>query len=120
MITIEEIAKDIGYTFSLMTTSEIEYFKEVATVAVELSSSEESVLIACHSSGPLEDGDVASKSARDSLLDKGFVAKVIVKGEDGYNACTYKGRLALSVVNSKRKLNLIEGIHSKSTVLKIV
>lgn len=120
MVTIEEIAKDIGYTFSLMTTSEIEYFKEVATVAMNLTSAEECTLNACYSNGPLEDGDVPSKSARDSLLDKGFVSKVIVKGEDGYNACTYKGRLALSVAKSKLKLNLIENIRSKSTILKII
>lgn len=112
MVTIEEIAKDTGNDFSLMTTSEIEYFKEVATVAMNLSSVEECVLNACHSNGPLEDGDVPSKSARDSLLDKGFVAKVIVKGEDGYNACTYKGRLAFSVAKSRLKLSLIENIHS--------
>ena len=116
MVTIEEIAKDTGNDFSLMTTSEVEYFKEVASVAMELSSAEEDTLNACHSRGPLEDGDVPSKSARDSLLDKGFVAKVIVKGEDGYNACTYKGRLVLSVVNSKRKLNLIDDIYSMSTI----
>lgn len=116
MVTIEEIAKDIGNDFSLMTTSEIEYFKEVAAVAISLSNAEESTLNACHSNGPLEDGDVPSKSARDSLLDKGFVSKVIVKGEDGYNACTYKGRLALSAAKSKLKLSVINDIYDGSTV----
>ena len=120
MVTIEEIAKDIGYTFSLMTVSEIEYFKEVATAAVNLSNAEVCVLKACHTNGPLEDGDVPSKSGRDSLLDKGFVSKIIVKGEDGYNACTYKGRLALNVANSKTKLDLVESIYSESITMKAV
>lgn len=43
---------------------------------------------------PLFDGDVPSKSGRNSLLEKGYIAKVVVKGEDGFNACTHKGMWA--------------------------
>lgn len=41
--------------------------------------------------GPLFDGDVPSKSERDWLLENDYCEKVVVKGEDGYNACTHKG-----------------------------
>lgn len=47
--------------------------------------------------GPIWDGDVISKSDRTDLLDVGACAKVCVKGEDGFNACTYFGRSLLDV-----------------------
>lgn len=50
-----------------------------------------------HKNGPVWDGDVISKSYRDELLDCGACAKVCVKGEDGYNACTYFGRALLEI-----------------------
>ena len=50
-----------------------------------------------HAHGPLWDGDVICKSDRSELLDIGACAKVCVKGEDGFNACTYFGRELLQV-----------------------
>lgn len=47
--------------------------------------------------GPCWDGDVISKSCRDELLDIGACSKVLVKGEQGFNACTYFGSYLLSV-----------------------
>lgn len=42
--------------------------------------------------GPIDDGGVMSKSARDALYDVGACVKITVKGEDGFNACSYFGR----------------------------
>ncbi len=42
--------------------------------------------------GPLYDGDVPSKSGRDSLIDRGLAVQVVVRGEDGHTAATYDGR----------------------------
>lgn len=42
--------------------------------------------------GPVDDGDVPSKSTRDDLVDWGYVARVRVNNQDGFNAATYKGR----------------------------
>ena len=50
-----------------------------------------------HSRGPVWDGDVISKSDRSDLLDIGACSKVCVKGEDGFNACTYFGRSLLQI-----------------------
>lgn len=50
-----------------------------------------------HAKGPVWDGDVVSKSERDALLDIGACAKVCVKGEQGFNACTYGGRMLLRI-----------------------
>lgn len=50
-----------------------------------------------HAKGPVWDGDLVSKNDRDVFLDNGSCAKVCVKGEQGYNACTYFGRSLLRV-----------------------
>lgn len=48
-------------------------------------------------SGPCWDGDVISKVDRDELLSIGACAKVCVKGEQGFNACTYFGHSLLQI-----------------------
>ncbi|MEM8973628.1 MAG: hypothetical protein AAGD43_16340 [Pseudomonadota bacterium] len=50
-----------------------------------------------HIRGPVWDGDVISKSDRDELLSVGACAKVCVKGEQGFNGCTYFGRHLLHI-----------------------
>ena len=65
---------------------------EQNTNGVQLTSSETETLIALIENGPLWDGDVPCKSGRDSLVKKGLAEKIIVKGEDGYQAATYRGR----------------------------
>lgn len=57
----------------------------------DLTGGEFDTLIALIENGPLEDGDVPSKSGRDGLLDKGFAVKMIKDGQDGYQAASYAG-----------------------------
>jgi hypothetical protein len=68
--------------------------------AQEMSGGEIDTLHAAFMSGPLHDGDVPSKSCRDTLLSEGFIAKVIVKGNDGFNACTYSGSVLYRILES--------------------
>lgn len=49
-------------------------------------------LVALVERGPLWDGDVPSKRGRDELISKGLAARIVVAGDDGYTAATYKGR----------------------------
>ena len=57
-----------------------------------LTGGEVDTLVALVERGPLWDGDVPSKTARDSLIARGFAARVVVRGEDGWQAATYAGR----------------------------
>ena len=57
-----------------------------------------STLNALYTEGPLFDGDIPSKSGRDSLVEKGYAAIVVVKGLEGYNACTQKGYWAYQLL----------------------
>jgi len=55
-------------------------------------------LKALHDAGPLYDGDVPSKGDRDYLIDLGACAKISMKGEQGYNACTYYGDYLIGII----------------------
>jgi hypothetical protein len=57
-----------------------------------MSGAEIDTLIALVECGPLWDGDVPSKAGRDSLIAQGLAVRVVVKGEDGWQAATYAGR----------------------------
>lgn len=63
-----------------------------------LTGAEKDTLIALVERGPLWDGDVPSKQGRDSLVRRGLAAKVIVNGEDGWQAATYAGRDAYTAL----------------------
>ncbi len=58
----------------------------------ELSGAEVDTLVALVEHGPLWDGDVPSKRGRDDLIERGYAVRVVVKGEDGWQAATYAGR----------------------------
>ena len=57
-----------------------------------MTGAEKDTLIALVEAGPLWDGDVPSKAGRDALIASGLAARVIVRGEDGWQAATYAGR----------------------------
>lgn len=68
---------------------------------IEVSPIQLETLRAIHNGGPLWDGDVPSKTARDDLLEKGLIEKVVVKSEDGFQACTYRGRAFLRSIQDE-------------------
>lgn len=77
--------------------------RELCKIIVEvqaMSSAERDCIIGAFTNGPLFDGDVPSKSGRDSLVKAGYMSKVVVKGEDGYNACTYRGARAFRLIQA--------------------
>lgn len=59
---------------------------------VELDGGQVDTLVALVEEGPLWDGNVPSKRARDELIERGLAVRVMVKGGDGHTAATYAGR----------------------------
>lgn len=57
-----------------------------------MTGAEKDTLIALVEQGPLWDGDVPSKTGRDALIAQGLAVRVVVNGEDGWQAATYAGR----------------------------
>jgi len=83
---------------SLDSAEEIKANIELIDRVQHMTGGEIDTIYAAFKHGPLFDGDVPSKSSRDTLLSEGFIAKVVVKGEDGYNACTHKGAWAYRIL----------------------
>lgn len=56
------------------------------------SGAELDTLIALIENGPLSDGDLPSKHGRDLLIKRGLAVRVVMRGQDGFQAATYAGR----------------------------
>lgn len=53
--------------------------------------------------GPIDAGDIPSKVAASYLSDKGYAQRIVVKGDEGYLACTHKGAVAYRVLKALNK-----------------
>lgn len=84
----------------LSTLEELKLAIELIIQVQELNSAERETLLCAWKHGPLFDGDVPSKTARDSLMKTGFMCKVVVKGNDGYNACAQRGHWAHKLIEA--------------------
>lgn len=94
MTTLKQLLDALCESPDLSSAEEIKKACELIIEVQAMDSAERDCIIACYKNGPIFDGDVPSKTGRDSLLKKGHMAKVIVQGKYGYNACTYKGAWA--------------------------
>lgn len=92
MATLKKLLESIQESTETSSPEELKRACELIAMAQEMPHAEREVLLCAYKHGPLYDGDVPSKSGRDALMEKKLIAKVVVKGEDGYNACTYRGR----------------------------
>lgn len=97
---IKKLLAAIHSDLSLDSAEEIKENIEFIIKVQEMSNGERDTIRAAFKCGPIYDGDVPSKSGRDSLLKDGFMAKVVVNGEDGFNACTHKGARAYRILEA--------------------
>lgn len=94
MATLKQLLDAIHESVELSSAEELKRACELIIEVQGFDGGERDCICAAYKNGPLFDGDVPSKSGRNSLLEKGYMAKVVVKGDDGYNACTHKGAWA--------------------------
>lgn len=95
-----------GITPELATHSELLWAINLIDEAQKLDSAARDTLRAAYINGPLFDGDVPSKVGRTNLIKKGLIAKVVIKGVDGFNACTQRGfwvKRVLDAIDSEVK-----------------
>lgn len=76
---------------SLMTLSEKLYYKNCEEIALSLDTGEIEQLQSLVESGPMCDDETLSSRIINQLIDRKLVIKIVVEGEDGYNACTHTG-----------------------------
>lgn len=96
MNTKDKMMAELFGPVDLLTSHERDYYAELCDVVLKYHQSKHAgaileTLSQLHDSGPVWDGDVCSKSARDALLESGAACKVLFKGGHGCNACTYLG-----------------------------
>lgn len=94
MATLTKLLGALHESVELSSANEISSACVLIVAVEKFCADERDTLRAAFKHGPLFDGDVPSKTGRDALLSAGFIAKVVVKGEDGFNACTNKGAWA--------------------------
>lgn len=94
MATLKQLLDALHESPELSSAEALKSACELIIEVQAMDGAERDCIRASYKHGPLFDGDVPSKSARDRLLGKGYMAKVVVKGDDGYNACTHKGAWA--------------------------
>jgi len=75
----------------LSTRTELFQAKQIIERAQRLSGGEIDTIKAAFLYGPLYDGDIPSKQSRDTLVEEGYMARVIHRQEEGFNALTNKG-----------------------------
>lgn len=80
----------IRYAFSRMDGDTDQRLAYAKIVWDGLGSAQREVLTQLLFQGPVYDGNIPSKSARDDLISYGLAARVCFLGEQGYTAATYK------------------------------
>ena len=98
--TLKTLLEAVHESIELSSPKEIVEACELIIDVQRFTPGERDTLRVMHQSGPLFDGDIPSKTARDSLLSMGYVAKIVAKGQDGQNACTQKGHLAYLLISA--------------------
>lgn len=94
MATLKQLLEALHEDIKTSTAEEIKAACELIIDVQRMNGGERDCIRATYRNGPLFDGDIPSKVGRNSLLENDYLAKVVVKGEDGYNACTHKGAWA--------------------------
>lgn len=100
MATLKELLESLHEDEKLSTDDELAWACKLIVRVQAMNSGERDTIRAAFMSGPLDDGDVPSKTARDALLAEGMLAKVVVRGHEGFNACTYRGACAYRLLNA--------------------
>jgi hypothetical protein len=96
--TLKQMFEVLHVDMDISTSQEIKSACILISEIQEFNSGERDCIKACFKNGPLFDGDIPSKIERNNLIQKGYITKVVIKGEDGYNACTQKGFYAFKLI----------------------
>jgi hypothetical protein len=100
MSTLKELLNAVHEDESTSSDGDLAWATKLICRVQAMDSGERDTIRAAFRIGPLEDGDVPSKASRDALLAEGMITKVVVRGQDGFNACTYRGAAAYRLLEA--------------------
>lgn len=98
--TLADFLDVLHESVELSTANELKDAVKLIIEVQDMDSGMRDCIRAAFLNGPLDDGDVPSKSGRDALLENDYISKVVVKGEEGFNALTYKGARAYRLIKA--------------------
>ena len=96
--TDRELLAAMNIDISLSTESEYRQGMMTILETLQLTPGEKATLSAAYEEGPLEDGNVLSKTDRDSLVSLGMMVRIANKEKGSLNACTHKGHSAYLLI----------------------
>lgn len=100
MATLADLLDALHESTELSSAEELKDACELIIRVQAMNGAERDTIRAAFKNGPLWAGDLPSKSARDTLVSEGFMSHVVMKGEDGFNACTNKGARAYRLLEA--------------------
>lgn len=100
MVMLKELLDVLHESVDLSTDKELAWAVRLIVRVQTMNSGERDTICGVYLDGPLFDGDVPSKAARDSLVNEGMISRIVVKGEEGFNACTYLGSCAYRLIDA--------------------
>jgi hypothetical protein len=100
MTRLSKLFEALHVSLELSTLEEVVRACKLIMEVECMGSASRDVLQATYTHGPLFDGDLPSKLGRDKLVELGYVVRVVVKGEEGLNACTYTGADAYRLIKA--------------------
>ncbi len=100
MASVKQLMSTLHMDVELFSADDIADAVRLIIRVEEMSAGERDTIRAAFTKGPISDGDVPSKSSRDQLVKDGFIAKVVAFGQEGYNACTYRGAQAYRLIQA--------------------
>lgn len=100
MKSLKELLGAIHESLELSTDQELREAVKLIIEVQDMDSAQCDCLIAAYENGPLEAGDLPSKAGRNELVEGGYLSMIVVKGQDGFNACTHKGAWAYRLLKA--------------------
>lgn len=93
------------------------YDQECEDLWYMLSPAAQAVLKQLCKNGPTHDGNIASKSGRDELIQKKLAAKIVMAGMiDGFQAATYRGAHSYRVAVLKPRKEAVAKLVGRENV----
>lgn len=96
---LKDLLEIIHVSTKLSSQEEINAALKIIQEVEDFTSGERDVIRAAFKNGPLDAGDVPSKASNSRLISLRYVSPIVVRGDEGYYALTYKGSTAYRILS---------------------
>ena len=96
---LKDLLEVIHVSTELSTQEEINAALKIIQEVQDFYKEEKDVIRAAFKNGPLDAGDVPSKAGNSKLISLRYMSPIVVRGDEGYYALTYKGSTAYRILS---------------------